>query len=182
MKAGKIIEKIKTKDGHEAVIRYIKFEDWPECLQLINSLVKEDAKINANKRVSKSEELEWISWQLKSLEKGESIAICAEVNGRVVGMCDIHRKKYRQSHIASLGISIAKAYRGIGIGKALMKKALELAKKELKVKMVILGVFENNRIARKLYKKLGFKVYGKLPKALQYKGKYVTSVYMYKEL
>jgi len=182
MKAGKIVGTVKAKDGRKVVIRYLRFEDWPACLKHINSLVAEDAKISINRKLSREEELEWISKELEAVEKGECIALCAEVNGRVVGICDIHKKKYRESHIASLGISIAKAYRGIGIGEALMKKVLELAKKELNVKIVILDVFENNPIARRLYEKLGFKVYGKLPKALQYKDRYVASISMYKEL
>ncbi len=70
----------------------------------------------------------------------------------------------------------------MGIGEILAKKVLELAKKELKIKIVILDVFENNIPAINLYKKLGFKIYGKLPKGMKYKGRYVTKICMYKEL
>lgn len=182
MKAGKAVKFFEAKNGKKVKIRYLKFEDWPDCLKLINSLVREDAMIFQNKPANKKMEMDWIAKQIKSVESNNAVALVAEVDGKVVGFCDVHRKKFRQSHVGSLGISILKPYRGVGIGKALTQAALELAKKELGLKIVILEVFENNRIAKKLYKKLGFKVYGKIPKALRYKGKYVANVCMYKEL
>lgn len=182
MKAGKIVKSFDARNGEKVIIRFLKFEDWPDCMRFINSLVKENAMILQNKIVNRKAEIDWVTRMLKLVENKEAIVLVAEANGKVVGICDIQRKSFRESHVGKLGISILKPYRGLGIGKELMKTALELAKKELGLRMVSLEVFENNRIARKLYKKLGFKVYGRLPKALRYKGKYIASVYMYKEL
>lgn len=182
MLSGKIIEKFKAKDGSEVIIRFLKFEDWEDCLKLINSLVEEDAPILANRKFSKKEEIEWVCEKLKKIENREAIVIVAEVNKRVVGICEVEKKHFRESHIGKFGIGIIKEFRGLGIGERLMRKALELSKKQLKLKMVTLDVFEINKVAMNLYKKLGFKVYGKLPKAFYYKGKYIGSISMYKEL
>ena len=182
MKTGKVVKVIKLKNGKEAKLRYPKFEDWKDLLNHVNSLVEENALILIDKKVSKKEELEWITKQLKKIETNQSVALVAEVDGKVVGMCDVEKLKYKKKHVGSLGIAIRKEYRGLGIGYNLMKTTIELAKKELKLKIITLSVFENNKIALKLYKQLGFKVCGRCPKFLKHKGKFWDELIMYKEL
>jgi len=87
-------------------------------------------------------------------------------------------KNLRQSHVGEFGISVRKEYRGIGLGKYLMKTTLKLAKKRLKAKIIRLSVFENNRVAQNLYKKFGFKKVAKIPKQIQYKRKLISEIVM----
>jgi len=182
MKAGRIIGKYKDKKGEEFLIRYLNFSDYEKCLNYINRLVEEDAMILLNKKLTKEEELEWICKQLKSMENNESLVLVAEKNGRIIGITEIIKRKGKESHIGVFGISVEKNFRGRGIGELLARKILEIAKKELKIKMVILGVYENNIPALNLYKKLGFNICGKLPKGIKHKRKYITKICMYKEL
>lgn len=72
------------------------------------------------------------------------------------------RKRIR--HRASMGIAIIKDYWGLGIGRALIKAALQTAEK-LGFEQVELGVYANNENALKLYQSLGFEIYGRLPRA-----------------
>jgi len=48
--------------------------------------------------------------------------------------------------------------------------------------MVILDVFSLNTQAQNLYKKLGFKKAGSLPKKILYRGQYIDDIKMYLEL
>jgi ribosomal-protein-alanine N-acetyltransferase len=57
-------------------------------------------------------------------------------------------------------LAVEAKYRNKGIGKELIEKTLSLAK-ELKIKSIFLEVRESNEAARKLYRKLGFKLLGK---------------------
>jgi ribosomal protein S18 acetylase RimI-like enzyme len=91
-------------------------------------------------------------------------------------------KDQRESHVGEFGISIRKEYRGIGIGKRLMKTTLNLAKRRLRPKIIRLSVFENNKIVQNLYKKFGFKKVAKIPKQIQYKGKLTDEIIMILEL
>jgi len=120
--------------------------------------------------------------QIKAIENNEAVVVVPAVDKKVVGICVISKKRFRESHIGDLGIGILRDYRGIGIGEKLIEKALEVAKEELGLKVVTLAVFEDNEIAIRLYRKLGFKEYGRLPKAVQYKGNLITKLLMYKEL
>jgi len=56
-------------------------------------------------------------------------------------------------------IYIDKAYKGKGIGKRLIEKAVEIAKSK-DLKYIWLGVWEKNSDAIKFYEKLGFNKYG----------------------
>ena len=90
----------------------------------------------------------------------------------------------RKNHVAEIGITIAKGYRGIGLGRYMMKRILELAKTELKPnpKIIRLSVYANNVPAISLYKKIGFKRVAKIPKQIQYGRKLVDEIVMILEL
>ena len=64
-----------------------------------------------------------------------------------------------------------------------MKLTLEEAEKNLpELRLVTLGVFEINTLAREMYMKFGFQEYGRLPEGSQYKDQYVDDIYMYKKI
>ena len=63
-----------------------------------------------------------------------------------------------------------------------MEAVLKEAKKLKGLKIIDLGVFGNNPVARNLYKKMGFIEYGNLPKGILHKDKLVDHIYMYKEI
>jgi len=67
MFTGKIVEEFKI-DGDFIRIRYIKFEDFKDLQEHINSLVEEGAYLNRQKKVSKKEEIEFITDLLKKLK------------------------------------------------------------------------------------------------------------------
>lgn len=85
------------------------------------------------------------------------VAIC---NKEVVGWCDISSlDRPIFEHAGVLGIGIIASYRGKGIGKALLRAAIEKAK--LKgLTRIELTVRENNKNAIALYEQLGFKIEG----------------------
>lgn len=77
----------------------------------------------------------------------------------VVGLSNISK----QNRKADLFIMIGEdRYRGKGIGKQAMEWIIEYGFKKLRLHKINLGVIEDNKIAVKLYKKLGFKIEGKM--------------------
>lgn len=101
-------------------------------------------------------------------EKTESeneIEILAIVDGLVVGTAGIESvgNKYKVQHRAEFGISIAKEYWGLGIGRELTAACIECAKKAGYVQLE-LSVVSENTSAISLYKKAGFCEYGRNPK------------------
>jgi ribosomal protein S18 acetylase RimI-like enzyme len=62
-----------------------------------------------------------------------------------------------------------------------MAEVLKLAKKQLPgLKVFWLDVYENNKPAIALYKKMGFKIVARVPKQIQHKGKLIGEYIMVK--
>ncbi len=64
-------------------------------------------------------------------------------------------------HTAVLGITVAKEWRGQGIGRRLMKEAIEWARGTGILTRIELHVFARNAVAIALYESLGFVVEGR---------------------
>jgi ribosomal protein S18 acetylase RimI-like enzyme len=86
-----------------------------------------------------------------------------------------HSKK--TDHIGSLGaMYVRPEARGKGVGDALIGAALEEAAKH--VEQLILTVNAENKSAIALYERHGFRVYGKVPRALCVDGRYFDELEM----
>lgn len=118
---------------------------------------------------------------LKSFcESDNSVRICAETGGKLVGSAGIERvgNRIKNSHRAYFGIGVIKEYWGIGIGKALTLACIECAK-SAGYKQLELDVISDNTSAYNLYKSVGFVEYGKNPKGFCTKdGKYQELILM----
>lgn len=101
-------------------------------------------------------------------EKSESdneIEILAVVNNDVVGTAGIEAvgTKYKVRHRAEFGISVAREFWGLGIGRALMDACIESARQAGYVQLELNVVSDNTR-AISMYEKAGFQEYGRNPK------------------
>jgi len=171
----------RAKDGRRVVLRSVKWEDLDNLVEFINSLVEEDADILRSRKVTRSEEAEWLGKRLASIDKGEIIDAVAEVEGKVIANSEVEKRSGCMSHVGYLGIGIKAGYRGIGIGKQIMKTLIEESKKA-GLKILVLDHFDTNKTARRLYEKMGFKEAGRIPKGICKNGKYIDLARMTLEL
>lgn len=148
----------------------------------INSLIKKEAQISWNKKFSLREERKWLEEQFKKIKREKTVFLVAECDNKVIGTAGIDLCRGRQAQVGEFGITIRSGYRGIGLGKYLMKEIIKLAKKELRPKIIRLSVFPTNKPAIALYKKFGFKKVAKIPKQIQYKGKLLDEIIMILEV
>jgi len=176
-----IREEFTAKDRRTIILRKPEWEDLDELLDFINSLVREEAPINKVNEVSRSEEVEFLTTRLSSIEKGEVIQLVAENEGKIVGNAKVVKLSERESHVGKLGISVRSGYRRIGIATKLIEILLREAKKQ-RLKIILLAVYENNLPAITLYRKLGFKEIGRTPRGIYWKGKYVDDIKMALEI
>lgn len=166
--------------GHENfLIRPIHEDDAAELIGLLRSVAEEKKYIT----------LEIITWNekkqkeiIKDYNGIDSLMLVAECNGKIVGMVDIRRGRYLKTHhVAEIGICILKGYRRKGIGKKLMERAIEWAKK-MGVMKAEVEVFATNKAAIALYKRLGFEEEGRRKKHYKIMGEYVDGIFMGKFL
>ena len=101
----------------------------------------------------------------KKEESDRDAALLAEVDGKIVGTAgiDSHGSAEKTRHRASFGISIAKAWWGLGIGHALTEACIECARTVGYLQLELEVVADNYR-AMELYKSVGFVEYGRNPK------------------
>ena len=178
-----MLKKFKTKKGKEVSIRYVCIDDTKDLLEMYNSLVKEKGYTTTVRKFTLKEETLFIkSVLLKTVERKE-IFLVAEYDGKVLGAATVEKETMPLIvHRASFGIMLKKEIRGEGVGEELTKAILREAKRFLGVKMVTLNAFEENVPAVNLYKKLGFRQFGRLEKGLNHFGKLKTELFMVKDI
>jgi len=170
------------------IIRMVRWDDFDDIIKNYYSYYEElevDSSIGLvfhKNPPDINSEITWFSNMIISVNRGDAIAVVAEYSGKIVGLCDVYSKRPNSevSHIGSLGITVIKDYRNMGIGTLLMKKAIKLSKGKFDI--LVLDVFETNDMAIHLYEKLGFKKYAYLPKGIKRKGEYIGTFSMFLEL
>jgi RimJ/RimL family protein N-acetyltransferase len=181
VKAGTVLRKFKSKGGHKVTLRTPAWRDLDDLLEFINSLVEEDAMIARESKVTRDEEVDWLAERLKNLEKDRDMQIVADVDGVVIGSCELSPRGGRMRHVGSQGISILKGYRNLGIGQEMMKE-LEKYAVDLGIKIITLQVFSINERAIHVYRKMGFYEAGKLQRGIRYEDGFVDNIIMVKHL
>ena len=184
---GKIVKTFTTKNGLEAVIRYPKWEDLLLMHDFINTISQEDTYVTfSGEGITREGEMYYLAEMFKGMELQDNVYLSCFINDRFVGSCSILRDmlgRRRSYHVGIYGITIAKDFRGEGIGEELSLATIEEAKQVIPgLTMLRLQMYDPNTVARHLYEKLGFIEYGKLPEGVWYRGTYVDEIVMYKKL
>lgn len=97
-----------------------------------------------------------------------AIEICAFLDGHLAGFAGIDAvgDKEKIRHRAEFGISVEKAYWGLGIGRELTLACIECAKKAGFSQLELDVVVDNSR-AVSLYESVGFREYGRNPRGFR---------------
>lgn len=181
MKSGKPVRSFTAKDRRKVILRTPKWEDLDDLLELINSLVEEKADILRTEKVSREEEIDWLSKVLNRLEKDETFYTVAEVNGKVVAVSEINKRSGYEKHVGVIGIAIRNGFRDSGIGTEMMKTLVKQAQ-EMGLKVLTLTAFATNKRAIHVYQKVGFVQTGTIPKKHFKEGKYIDEIILTKLL
>jgi len=169
-----------ARDGTKVVFREPRQTDAKQLKDFINSFVKEPRSgLLINRRVSLRDEKAWLKVWIADIRRRKGVLLLVEVDGKIKGSCSILRLMWKSSHVADAGIALSVEVRGKGIGEALMKKTIQLARKRMRgLEMIQLKAFSYNKRALDLYKKLGFVEVGRVPRANKEGKKYYDDVLM----
>ncbi|MEU9592516.1 GNAT family N-acetyltransferase [Streptomyces sp. NPDC048193] len=111
---------------------------------------------------------------------GPSDHLVAELDGTLVGYVRLGfpTELASNTHVRQIrGLAVADAARGHGVGRALVRGAVEEARR-LGARRITLRVLGHNTAARKLYESEGFTVEGVQPEEFHLDGAYVDDVLM----
>jgi RimJ/RimL family protein N-acetyltransferase len=176
--------KFTARDGTSVVFREPGPSDAKLLMDFINPFVAEPMSgLTINKRVRLKEEKAWLRGWLADIRNRKGVMLLVEADGRIKGNCTVSRLVWKSSHMADAGIALSKDVRGRGIGEALMKETIELARKRMGgLEMIQLKAFGYNERALELYRKLGFVVVGRIPRANKEGKDYYDDVLMIRNL
>ncbi|MFN7991168.1 MAG: GNAT family N-acetyltransferase [Candidatus Micrarchaeia archaeon] len=171
--------RVTLRDGTVADIRFLSRRESVESLRdFINALVEERAQIIYDRKVGMKAEREWIRARLGSRREGTGYLLVAKVGGAIAGTSGADRGRFKERENVSLGLAIARRYRGIGLGEALLRINIEVARRSLKPRNIFLSVLSTNRRAVSLYRKVGFRKFALFPRWVDHFGKRVDHVFM----
>lgn len=172
--------RFRAKDGSTFIFREPKLSDVRQCMEFINRFAEEPMSgIIVNKKTTLRDERKWLTERLAEIKNRETVMLLVESNGKMVGNCDINRYRYKKAHRAMFGIALSKETRGKGVGEALMKKTLALARARFKgLEFVDLSAMCYNARALSLYKKMGFVEIGRIPDSMKEGEEYVDETLM----
>lgn len=100
---------------------------------------------------------------------GENFVLGAFVNGQLAGVVGFFRSPEEKTrHKGRVwGVYVKPEQRKKSIGQALMEETLRRARTQPELEQVTLAVASGQEVAKKLYLRLGFQVYGREPQALK---------------
>lgn len=179
--AGHVVAEGSTSRG-DYLIRYPAVGDAPAMCAYINSLSQEKTYILfQGEEITLEAEEAYLESQLKKITRQTLVQLFAVAGGQIIGIAEVGMKDKVESHIGSFGISIAREWRGLGVGSTLMKATLAEAQMRLaSLEIITLSVFSNNERATQMYHRFGFEEYGRLPGGVIHRGQHVDHIFMYK--
>lgn len=114
----------------------------------------------------------WISFsRIKS-------SLTAEMNGQPCGLVTLYLQAYKKlMHQSEFGIIVGSGFRGKGIGSFLLNSVMRLGKEQFRLELLHLQAYAENP-AIKLYKRFGFREFGRQSHYIKESDRYVARVFM----
>lgn len=171
-----------AKNQIEVLLREPQETDLDELFRYVNELSREDTFLTLSGEViTREEESAYLDSISGEIERGDRIQYFAFAGATLVANADVHRiKRFRKRclHVGEVALSVAKNWRGRGIGKKLLELLLAESKRQ-GFRLLTLDAFSENTTAIEFYQRLGFRVAGEIPGAVWYKDRYIGQVQMY---
>ena len=157
-------EIVRLKDGRDCLLRSAGETDAQavlDCFELTHEETEYLLTYPGEMSLTAEQEGEFLR---KKEQSPGAVELLALVDGRVVGSAGIDAVGTREKlkHRAELGISVEKAFWGLGIGRALLRGCVACAKQAGYAQLELEAVAENER-AIALYESEGFIEYGRNP-------------------
>jgi RimJ/RimL family protein N-acetyltransferase len=189
LKARRGFRKFRLGDDRTVVLRRADSRDLDKLLAFINGLVTEKKRDDSSQlftgfeaRLTRKQEAAWLNDLVISVKKGDTISVVAEIDGEVVGNGNITRGSYGETrHHGHLGLTIREAYRGLGIGRQMVRVLLAEARRQ-SLKTVDVEFLSTNKATIHVYEKAGFKRVGSIPGKVYRNGRFLDSLIMARRL
>jgi len=174
-----MLREVTLKDGRTAILRHVEWRDLDDILDVFNSVAEEEMTkyLGVVEKRRKEDYVRVFSRIMADVELRKEIRIVAEVESRVVGYVSVKVDGGSFGHRAWLGILVKKEFRDLGLGTELMGAAIEESRKR-GLKLLLLETSSLNARAIRVFKKVGFREVGRIPKGLRLNKKFTDTIIM----
>lgn len=119
----------------------------------------------------------------RELEDPDILYLGAFDNSKLVGIVRFVRPNRRaRRHTAEVrSVYVRASHRGQGMARRLLSRLIEESR-QVGLESLILSVLASNEPARHLYESLGFRIYGREPKAIKKGHEYVDQLHLWLDL
>jgi RimJ/RimL family protein N-acetyltransferase len=166
-------------DGREVVLRRAEPDDAPQLLAYLRMVGGETDNLTFGPEgpgLSEAEEREFLARVAASDNALILLAVC---EGSVVGALSFEGgRRARTRHTGELGISVARALSGRGIGTALLVELIRWAEQSRVVRKLNLRVRVDNVGAIRLYERLGWVAEGVVTRDQCVDGRFTDTLFM----
>ncbi|MFA6327962.1 MAG: GNAT family protein [Candidatus Micrarchaeia archaeon] len=150
-----------------------------EFMDFINPFVDEKAHLAVQEKVTLWQEKAWLEKMADEIDRGEKIAILLFVNGKLAGNCEMRKGDVsNQRHNTKFGLAVSRQWRGHGFGEMLLRRGIAVAKKEFRPHKMWIEHDSENKIAARLYRKVGFAQVARLKHYAMHFGRYTDNCIM----
>lgn len=176
-------KKYTLKFGNQIIVRVAEGKEAQNLIDLKRAYIKNTSTLPLTleeypKDIEK--EFNLIEEYRKSTN---SILLIAEYDGELIGNIDITgSKRSKMFHTGMLGMGIKEKWRNQGLGKALIKYAIEWAKNNSEIEIIWLDVYASNELGCNLYKNAGFEVSGIIKDFFKEENGFIDKIQMYQRI
>jgi ribosomal protein S18 acetylase RimI-like enzyme len=154
-------------------VRTVTLGDVPGLRECVGAIAQERRYLAVTQPFTLQESALFVAG---AIDRGD-VQYVANDGGRIVGWCDVTPKRgHVHAHVGVLGMGVAAAFRGRGIGTRLIETALRAAR--ARFEQVELSVYATNGPAQALYRKAGFAECGRYPRGFKVDGRYDDVILM----
>lgn len=174
---------ITLKNGRQATFRSPRREDAAELLNYLRKTAEEtDFVLRYPDEIAMTVEQEESFIERINQSENSYMILCL-VDGRHAGNCSMQfHDKRKVRHRGEVAIALVKEFWGMGIGTFMFEEMIRIAQEQGKTQLE-LGMVDGNGRGLALYRKMGFREYGRLPNAFHQKdGSMRDEILMVREL
>lgn len=175
---------IQLRDGRACVLRHALAEDAEAVIDNFNLTHGETDYLLTYPDESRSDVAAEARFLQAKADSANEVEIIAQVGDVIAGTAGIDAVggRYKLRHRAEFGVSVAREYWGLGIGRALLNACIDCAR-QAGYTQLELDVVADNARAMALYTQAGFTEYGRNPRGFRSRtAGYQELVYMRLEL
>jgi RimJ/RimL family protein N-acetyltransferase len=128
--------------------------------KFVNDVHAESEHLAKIHPIKEGKETEWLKNKKDEISKGATVYIIALDKDKIIGSASLTCFKGRMSHVAEFEVMVREEHRGEGLGSALAEEVLKHRTPQME--RVMLYYFSGNKIARRIYDRLGFREVAKM--------------------